>query len=329
MLMHGPAGTGKRHFAEALAASLLCGSLDSDGSACGVCSSCHWFDQRSHPDFRLLSPEGLLSEPAASSLTYIEDNAGEHKKSATQITIEQIRELRSFVSLSAHKQGGTRVVLIHPADSINVFAANALLKMLEEPPAQTLFLLVTDELRRLLPTIISRCRRYPMPGAEGGQALDWLRQQGIGDAESLLAQAGGAPVAASALAKAGLQAERRHFFDQLITMSGPGSALALAALVQKIALPTVLRWLSTWCYDLLAVHHAGSIRYHLDYRDAITQVASRLLLDRLLVYLDLLKAAAASVAHPLNPRLFLEQLLLSYSQTIAPSSASGHARTSQ
>jgi DNA polymerase-3 subunit delta' len=287
------------------------------GLPCGECSDCHWFGQGSHPDFRLLTPEALRVEAETVAEASSEDGGRGEKKATTQITVEQVRELQDFISLSTHRSGGNRVVLIHPADAMNIFAANALLKMLEEPPARTVFLLVTNEMRRLLPTVVSRCRRLPLPGANRAQALAWLQEQGIVEMEVLLAQAGGAPLAALAMADAQGQQERRRFLDQLAILGGPGPALELAAQSQKIALSSVVRWLLTWCYDLMAANLAGTIRYHLDYRDAIQAIALRLPMEQLLIYQDLLKAAARSVDHPLNPRLFLEQLLLSYTQTVA------------
>jgi len=264
-------------------------------------------------------------EAEAASEGSTEEGARGEKKAAVQITIDQVRELQNFVSLTTHRNGGKRVVLIHPAEAMNVFAANALLKMLEEPSVGTMFLLITDDIRRLLPTIISRCRRFPLPGVGSAEALAWLEQQGIKDAEVLLAQAGGAPLTALALAETGEADERRRFLDQLARLGTPDTALELAAQSQKTALATVVRWLSTWCYDLMAMRMAGTIRYHLDYREAIKSLAQRLSVDQLLIYQDLLKASARSYTHPLNPRLFLEQLLLSYCQTIAASLTSEHA----
>lgn len=324
LLLYGPAGTGKRSFAEAFAQSLLCTSPGDQNFPCGKCTGCHWFSQGTHPDFRLLTPDALRAETEAAEGSAEETSRGE-KKPANQINVEQARELQRFLSLTAHVSGGRRVVLIHPADAMNLSAANALLKMLEEPPSQTVFLLVTSEFRRLLPTIISRCRRHPMPNVAYGEGLAWLQGQGVADGGIFLAQAGGAPVAALALAEAGWKQERQDFLDRLGRLSDPGAILELVTTVQKLSLATVVRWLSTWCYDLIAMRLSGTIRYHLGYEDIIATLSKRAHMDRLLQYQDLLKLATRSVTHPLNPRLFLEQLLLSYSQVIATSSVNVHA----
>jgi len=324
LLLHGAAGIGKQRFAEILAQSLLCSSPVDRGLPCGQCSNCRWFGQEGHPDFRRLTPEALRVEMESAGESATEEASRGDKKTATQITIEQVRELQGFMSLTIHRTGGMRVVMIHPADSMNIFAANALLKMLEEPPAHSIFLLITADLRRLLPTIVSRCRRFPLPGATKVEAEEWLRQQSVAEPEVLLAQAGGAPLTALAMAGSAEQSERRDFFDRLVCLNNPGAALELAAGFQKMPVSTVVRWLLTWCYDLMAVCFAGTIRYHVDYRDAIRMLAKRMSVDQMLVYQDLLKDAARSVAHPLNPRLFLERLLLSYTHIITTSSASEH-----
>ena len=324
LLVHGPAGIGKRRFAEVFAQSLVCASPGEEGFPCGQCADCRWFGQGTHPDFRLLTPESLRADSANSDDAASEDSVRGERKASSQITIEQVRELQELFSLTAHKTNGYRVVLIQPAETMNAAASNALLKVLEEPPPRSVFLLVTDDIRRLLPTTLSRCRRYPLPAVDRKQALDWLKTQGLDDAEVLLAQAGGAPVTALALADSEGREERRQFLDQLTRLAGPGTALELATAAQKIPLQTVMRWLLTWCYDLMAARLAGTVRYHLDYSQQISSLAPRLAMDQWLIYQDLLRTAARAVAHPLNPRLFLEQLLLSYSQAITTSSIRGH-----
>lgn len=325
LLLHGSAGIGKKRFAEILAQSQLCTNTDDHGYPCGHCDDCRWYLQQSHPDFRLVMPEAMRSEPSTPADTSSDDaSRAERKKPSNQITVEQVRELQGFLSLTSHRAGGRRVVVIQPADRMNSSAANALLKLLEEPPDGTLFLLVTDEIRRLLPTILSRCLRYPMPMAQRAEAASWLREQGFKDPEGLLAQAGGAPLTALEIAAPERQAERRQFLDQLAKLDGPDRALELVAMAHKLSLPSVLRWLTAWCYDLMAARLAGMVRYHPDYEKYLNGCAPRLALDGLLRYQDLLKSAVRSVDHPLNPRLFLEHLLLSYSSLLTDSIAPDH-----
>ena len=114
-------------------------------------------------------------------------------KPSRAILIDQVRAIGEFLALAAHR-GGRRIVVLAPAEALNGPAANALLKLLEEPPPGAVFIAVTDELDAVLPTVRSRCvlLRAPVPTTEA--ALAWLRAQGVEDAEAKLAEAGGAPV---------------------------------------------------------------------------------------------------------------------------------------
>lgn len=147
LLFAGPAGVGKSLTAQVLAAGILCGS--DRGRPCGQCQSCQLFSRGAHPDFVLVRPDGA------------------------NIKIDQIRLLQHFAALSpACGQG--RVSLIEDAELMTVQAANSLLKLLEEPPAGFVFVLVAGASKPLLPTILSRCRRvpfYPLPTAVLEQAL--------------------------------------------------------------------------------------------------------------------------------------------------------------
>src|SRR4030066_11429 len=168
LLFKGSKGIGKFDLAMNFAQSLLCQHPDESGLACGKCPSCHWFEQESHPDFRLLQPEAL-------SLDGEETESG--KKASKQISVDQVRGLADFVGMSAH-QGGRRVVVIHPPEAMNTNAANALLKSLEEPPPGLLFILVSHKPQQLLPTILSRCLSFVLPAPDAASAMRWLAQQG-------------------------------------------------------------------------------------------------------------------------------------------------------
>src|SRR5262245_19239471 len=187
MLFCGRAGIGKLAFAEALARTLLCERAGAKG-ACGKCASCNWMGQGSHPDFRRLEPEILSEAPE-------QEEGSEKKKPSSEIKIEQVRALADFIAMTSH-HGGAKVVLIHPAETLNINAANALLKSLEEPPPGTYFLLVAHRWHQLLPTIRSRCERVALPAPDRKAAHRWLAEQKLPDAELALAQAGEAPLAA-------------------------------------------------------------------------------------------------------------------------------------
>ena len=197
---------GKLDFARALAQGLLCETPLPSGEGCGQCLACGWLAQGNHPDFRSVEPEALADNG--------DEGEGKGKKPSRQILIEQVRELAGLVNLSTHRNG-MRVILIHPAEAMNVNAANALLKTLEEPPPHTLIILISHHAQSLLPTVRSRCRKvdFAVPPLE--QSMNWLRAQGVADPAPLLAQAGNAPLAALALAADESQEVRRGFLTQL------------------------------------------------------------------------------------------------------------------
>ena len=157
ILFHGAEGTGKLAFVEKFAQSLLCESPLHNGHACGTCAACGWFLQYGHPDYRRVRPE-VLDEGDADENT-ASDEEPIAKKSATStrnpskdIRIEQVRSLATFMNVSTHRSG-LRVVLLYPAEALNSASANALLKTLEEPPSDTIFLLISHRPERLRPTI--------------------------------------------------------------------------------------------------------------------------------------------------------------------------------
>src|SRR4030095_13646968 len=111
-------------------------------------------------------------------------------KPSREILIDQVRKISEFLAISSHR-GGRRVVLLLPAEALNAPAANALLKVLEEPPPGVTFLAVSDQLDAVLPTILSRCVLLRAPIPSHTQALAWLQSNGVDRAEAEVAEAGG------------------------------------------------------------------------------------------------------------------------------------------
>ncbi|MGE0499791.1 MAG: DNA polymerase III subunit delta' [Rhizobiaceae bacterium] len=126
----------------------------------------------------------------------------------TQLTVDEVRRVSRFLSLTSH-DGGWRIVIVDPADDLNRNAANALLKSLEEPPARTIFILVSHLPGRLLPTIRSRCQVFRLQPLAAAQTIDVLERLGqslpAGNDERLrLAEmAAGSPRTAMLLAEHG------------------------------------------------------------------------------------------------------------------------------
>jgi DNA polymerase-3 subunit delta' len=340
LLLKGRKGLGKLAFANFLAKSRLCENPSVKGEPCENCASCRWFEQGTHPDFRLVEPEALS---AASAVTGSSDGswgdsganaeaeaetvgaagaetgtetggAKPRKKPSKQISVGQIRDLADFINISSH-QNGYRIILVHPAETMNAAAANALLKNLEEPPGQTLFILVAHQAQHLLPTIRSRCLQIAMPAPTPPVAADWLKQQGIKNAETCLASAGYAPLAALEL-NDDAYLEQHNAFVKHLSDPANFNPVSLADAIQKSDLPTVVNWMQKWCYDLLSFRTAGKIRYHVDRFSAIQPLALGINPRSLITYLRTLTKTQQLASHPLNPRLFLEEMLFSYAAVL-------------
>lgn len=316
LLLAGPQGGGKMAFAQALAARLLCERASGNTEACGNCPSCNWFSAGNHPDFRLIEPGGDEAEDIE-----VESEPATQKKKSEQIRINQIRALDDLLGIGTHRQG-SRVIVIQPAEAMNPATANALLKMLEEPSPSTLFILVTSNKRRLLPTILSRCQSLHFPKPSATQALAWLRESGAPHAEDLLAHAGGMPLAA--LAEAGEWDRLDGFYLDLAQLEHVGP-VAIAGRWESwlkeskegesaVDKRTLVIWMQKWVFDLilmklcdLAVFHAHKLQ---ETRAAAGRASITALID---CYNDLLRIKAVS-QHPLNPRLFLEDMLSRYAR---------------
>jgi DNA polymerase III subunit delta' len=342
LLLRGRKGLGKLAFGRYLAKSRLCEIPSAEGEACQTCASCRWFEQGSHPDYRLIEPEAISAQstmagslddngedgssdigpgstPGSPSGAATESSSAKsRKKPSKQIGVAQIRELADFINISSH-QNGYKIILIHPAEAMNPAAANALLKNLEEPPARTLFILVTHRVQHLLPTIRSRCRQVAMPAPDLAAATAWLKQQGVKDPATCLASAGYAPLAALEFNDDNYL-DRHEAFVRQISAPGNFNPIVLAEELQKSDLPTVVNWLQKWCYDLMSFRTTRKIRYNLKMRADIKLLASEVDPRVLGAYLRTLNAAQRLAHHPLNPRLFLEEMLFSYVTSIAPAS---------
>lgn len=302
LLMHGRTGIGKFDFALYLSQSLLCSNRDPAGHACQQCSSCRWFQDESHPDFRLISPE--QSEAA-------EEDAAANKKTKkkTQISIAQIRELSDFLTLSSHQNDGLRIVLIHPAEALNPASANALLKMLEEPLADVMFILVTHQLQKLLPTIISRCQQVKMPVPNEAQSLAWLESNGLKNAAQRLAYMEGSPI--KVLNEQADEEALQKIWN--LFAQGPRMEPQLAApIVLSNSVEAGVVALQKWIFDLLAVKLCHQVRYHVQHLNALQALAEKVHLGRLFEFQKKTNELRMRVSHPLNHELQMESLLIDY-----------------
>jgi DNA polymerase III subunit delta' len=222
LLLAGPAGLGKRLFADRLARALLC-RTPADGEACGECKAC------------LLNAAGTHPDRATIGLALRKDGT-----TRTEVVIDQVRELSQRLAMSS-QFGGWQVVTIDPADAMNASAANALLKTLEEPSRDTLLVLVADAPWRLPATIRSRTQRVDFHLPTADVAMAWLAAEGVADAGAALAAANGNPGQARAWSAEGQLKARSEVRNDLRALaSGRGDAIEVARRWQAAAPPAYL-----------------------------------------------------------------------------------------
>jgi len=318
LLLHGMRGTGKRQFMRALAQLLLCERSGVDGVACNSCAGCQLFAADNHPDLRRLVPEA--DQPARAGNADSEDAPAEARSARRRmILIDQVRDIGEFLTLAAHR-GGHRVVLLAPAEALNGPAANALLKVLEEPPAGAVFLATSDDLDAVLPTVRSRCVLLRAPVPDGPAALTWLHTQGISEAEDRLAEAGGAPLAVELADDGDERQLAPELKDRLLQALGKGGRLTPADIVslvpRDIPVGAAIRLFQRWGWDLLAERTAGRLRYYPKQKRTIASVARGCRPEPLLAWLAQLNESQATAEHPLNPRLVIESALIGYRNAV-------------
>ncbi|HEY0766835.1 MAG TPA: DNA polymerase III subunit [Steroidobacteraceae bacterium] len=286
LLIHEAPGAGGEWLATWAAQLVLC--QRGAQAPCGACSACRRVWALQHPD-----------------VSWVRAAEDSH-----QIRIEQVRELGAELALTSHA-GGYKVAILTPADALNRFAANALLKTLEEPAPRTLLVLVVTQPSRLPPTVLSRCQRLPVRAPTRAEAVAWLTAlRGAGDWDGALEVLGEAPMLAARaepLEVAEIGAEARRTLDALV--SGSADPVAAAERWARAELPLRLRCFENW----LTEHIRGRERdgtFLTEVRAAPYLSGGETLLNirELFGLLDEVRDLRATLDGPLNRGLALEAL---------------------
>jgi DNA polymerase-3 subunit delta' len=262
--------------------------------ACERCQGCRLSAAQSHPDFYQITADD----------------------GSQQIKIDQIRAFNEFTFLS-RQFAPYKIGLISAAETLNQYAANSLLKTLEEPPAETLILLVTHNAARLPATIRSRCQRIDFVPPPRSQSVGWLKDRvNEINPEVLLPIVHGRPLEALDLVRSGKLQVRQSVFDDLIRLlSDEVSPVSCARRWEKIDIPLLLDWLMTWLLDAVRLH-VGADANRLDNPDFyqnLTVLSGRSKLQYLFeLYTEMLEFKRVSDSS-LNPQLLREDILLAWS----------------
>ena len=281
LLLSGPAGMGKNRFANFLSASLLCFSPIEHLYPCNQCKSCALFIAGNHPDVNYIRPED----------------------EGKQIKVELIRDLIGFINLKSQYER-YKVAVIEPADAMNRSAANTLLKTLEEPPALSMLVLVSQRPDLLPVTIRSRCQQIRFNPALDEKTVAWLQATtGVTEnTESLLTMAGGAPLAAAEMATRDDIGIQNDLLEDLESLQQSGDdPVRIAEKWNRTGAIHIFKWLMQLICDMTRLKsNAPLVRFY--------QADTSRRLQRLTNQLDLYKL---SICY----ELLLKNYALSMSQT--------------
>jgi len=259
LLVQGSDGIGALAFTMSLAQSWLCeravsGSIPSTVQpACGRCTGCHLVGNHLHPDLFVLLPETLRRQHAWPLRDEKAESEDSKRKPSKQVRIDEVRALIDWTTRTSARGRG-KVAVLHPAESLNLQSANALLKTLEEPAQGTRLLLCSADPGRLLPTLRSRCQLFPLATPDEAVATAWLAEQGVAQAAVLLAACSGRPLDVLAWTQAGVDATAWAALPRAVA-NGQGGALS--AWPVPLALDALLKL----CHDATALAHGALPRY--------------------------------------------------------------------
>ncbi|QDY41646.1 DNA polymerase III subunit delta' [Candidatus Pantoea soli] len=274
--------------------------------SCGVCHGCQLMQAATHPDWYRLEAE----------------------KGKASLGIDAVRDVSEKLYHFA-QQGGAKIVWLPDATQLTEAAANALLKTLEEPPANCWFFLSVQEPSRLLATLRSRCLRWHLAPPEEGQSLQWLqRQQPQPEAmlRAALRLSNGAPAAALAL----LQPDRwqaRQTLCETLQVALQGDVLQLLPALNSDDVADRLSWLIALLVDAMKLHQgAANWLSNADRPDVVAQLAQQFNSSALAESTQQWILCREQLLHvaSLNRELILTDRLLAWGRLLSPA-AGGEA----
>ncbi len=323
LLLCGVTGIGKKNLAFYLARGLLCRSPHKNPETGQIepclnhesekkCRSCQLFSAATHPDlYHITTPVDKKVIP-----------------------VDDIRTLIQWSVLNS-QLGGKKVIIIEPAEAMNPNASNSLLKTLEEPVSNTIIILITNQKQALLATIRSRCRTIDMGIPDKNNALQWLYQQGLTDAELMLSLSSGSPLRALELSQ-GAQLEVRHLiisqilsiitdsidpvlvaealFKQTKIKQGKGKRTQTDNKKLLISAYDIIYWFDSLVSDLvkIAQNCSKDAIINIDYYQSLQQLSNRLYSNKLLQLYDSINKAYYEIRGQININLLFECLLIDW-----------------
>ncbi len=302
LLLTGGNGIGKREFAVQLGKLLLCNTFQAKPNTenpvpCGHCQACALNKAMTHPDFKLVEPES----------------------EGKIISIDQIRDLSEFLGLKSH-YGLGQVAIIHPAEKLNRFAANSLLKTLEEPTSASLIILVTSQPSALLPTIRSRCQQVAFQQPTADTTLHWLKSNADTSDEdkikAMLHLAHGGPLVALEYLNNNTQALIEELLTSFVNVTlGRVDPVTVAKIWSETDVASLIKWLIMWTSHMIHLKYGTQPpdSYSMG-ESSLKKLAAAVDLLALFLFLDKLTEARRLVDSQANIQLLLEDMLIVWQQ---------------
>ena len=324
LLINGPLGIGKLEFSFELCQYLLCHAVSEENNEpCGQCQNCRLFNAGTHPDFHVLtseleSAEGRLSLLTDYSNRYLDSREREKKtKHSRVIAVDQVRELIERFSTHAHIST-TKVALILPADCMNINAANALLKLLEEPPPDSMLVLVTATPSHLPATIRSRCMTHTLAAPDAKTAADWLAQNLAASSREqidlALTLANGGPLEARRLSDSGFLQHHQNCLKGFAGVAAKRvNPIEFAGQLNKLEFEQVLAWFHRFVAELAKFCVTGVEPYWMESVRMDTQNVS---VERLCGLYDRISYYRRIARGPVNEQLAIEDLALAFQRIV-------------
>lgn len=295
LLISGVRGIGKSNLARQFAYALLCPNRNSDGINCGSCSYCALIKAGNHPDF-------------------IEITVEDDKK---VITINQIRSLIIDSYLKPQFEN-YRVIVIQPADAMNISAANAFLKSLEEPQERTVFILLTDKPYKLTATIRSRCQKI-VASPPDVQSLDtWLYANNLAiDAASHINLVKSSILTLKHLEDSNVLKQRLECFNDWVALAVEQANPAVVA-AKWAAYPEIelLDWMLSWVVDIIKGEYKvkTEITYNQDFIMSLQKISQQTRQAGLYKLYDQVLRCRQQLSTQLNFQMMLEDILICWQE---------------
>ena len=285
----GAFGAGLYRYSNTFAQSLICSNLTDTNLPCGKCQDCHLL-MAQHPNLKIInnSPEDSL---------------------LNNISIESIRNLKRFFELSSHKIDGNKVILINNAESLTLNAANALLKLLEEPPENSYIILTTQNISSLLPTIVSRCSIVTCPKPTKDEAKKFLNLNGYEHLSSQLNLFNNLPL--DLIDKQ----DDLSLYETIINEFEKGKNLELMKIDSKwfsADFPSIINLFQKWLYDIFLFKLTKQFQFFENKKENIKKLSDSADISKLIKLVMNVYEMKLISDKPINKDIAFDNLMIEY-----------------